>query len=414
MGSSLQDSLKTALDFMPEHRKHSKRSQRLTLDTLLDDARSQSELAPGTLDLILMAYRFTHLFDREFKLFLKKPRLEPLALKDLFQLVFGALLTRTKTPVSALVSEAVEVARAQFGPQTAGLSNAFFRGITRNLEELKVEVTEHPQILLGPALLERWGATSTVAKQSGRWLSLRPEGGLSAFDASGKFHASMPMIEFLEAKGRGEKFQAMDSGSWIFVEWLASGLKSNFTGDSLKTLLDACAAPGGKLIALSTQLPALFSADSKIKFFASDSKMSRIETLRSNLKTWGLENRVETQIRAWGEPPREASSWPETFDAILADLPCSGLGTLHSRPDIVAEDPAKRVQDVAALQSRILKDLISKLGPSAKLFASICSVDPVEIAHISKELGKNAPDFSSWSEASSVAREGITAWVFSR
>ncbi len=428
MASNLQESIKTALEFMPEHRLHRKRTWALTLDTLLDDARSQKEVSAGTLDLILMGYRYTHLFQRELGEFLKKPNLEPRELKDLFQVVFAALLTRTKTPISTLVSEAVEVARWQFGAKTAGLSNAFFRGVTRRLEALKDEVELRPQILLGPRLLQRWGENSNAAKKTGQLISLRPEGGLSAFDDKGQFFESISMLDFLAAKTRGEKIQAMDLGSWGFAKWchgkiLKQHQKSPTNSSGAWSLLDACAAPGGKLIAALT----LLNIDKNQltlpeKVIATDAKNSRLSLLRENLEQWKLNELVQVEAISWGEAASSPASSqaiegrgriPEHFDWVIADLPCSGLGTLHSRPDIISEDPGKRVDEVKPLQAAIIQELRQRLNDANSiLIISVCSVDPQEIANISAQLDGQSPEYSSWENADAKSCEGITAWVF--
>ena len=389
---SLKENLQSSLGFFPEHRRRTKRTQKLNLDILLEDFRLQQTLDPGALDFILMGYRYGHLFERELGKFLGKP-LEPAELKDLLQATFGALLTRDKTPISALVSEAVNVSREFFGARTAGISNAFLRNCTRNLEALKKEVQTSPQLLLGKSFSSRWKSEPNLLSRFGSQLAERPEPGISGFSVSGEYSN----VILKDNKVDFSNFQAMDKGSWFFVEYIRECLK----GEKVASLLDACAAPGGKLLALWSLLT------KETRLYAADSKFPRLEKLRENIARWPLENKPESALFEWGSNPQIPANWPQEFDVVLADLPCSGSGTLHTRPDIIFSDLAERVKNLQKLQEEILLSL-RKLK-FRHLFVSICSVDPEEIANVGACLDKANPDFSSF-KSHEKTLEGITGW----
>ena len=151
-----QASLKEAILYLPEHRAREKRSQELTLDQVLDQSRLVRTINPGTLDLILMAYRFMALFDRELLKF-RSEALKPHYIKDLLAVAFGALMSRTQTPESVIVSESVEVAKEVFGQHTKGLVNAFLRQVTRDKAALLAELDATPGILLSRELHQTSG-----------------------------------------------------------------------------------------------------------------------------------------------------------------------------------------------------------------------------------------------------------------
>ena len=98
------------------------------------------------------------------------------------------------------------------------------------------------------------------------------------------------------------------------------------------------------------------------------------------------------------------------MDWILADLPCTGLGTLHTRPDLVVAESWNRLPDLQKQQEQILKSLMTYTG--AKLFVSLCSVDPEEIEFVSTVLRKT-PDFHSWKlPTSTLMDEGVVGWIY--
>ncbi|MEO5668662.1 MAG: hypothetical protein ABIR96_11435, partial [Bdellovibrionota bacterium] len=121
-----------------------------------------------------------------------------------------------------------------------------------------------------------------------------------------------------------------------------------------------------------------------------------------------LPENIETRVIAWGEDeiPTDLSS--RRWDIVLADLPCSGSGTLHTRPDLLDQNPFERLDSLKSIQEKIITSL--RLLDAKDLFVSICSVDPEEIRNLSRLLGKD-PNFSSWNDGSQeLEREGLTAW----
>ncbi len=173
--------LTLALDYMPIHRSRSKRASSITLDVLLEEGRSISGISANSLDLILMGYRYTHLFLRELRNFQPK-KLNPEGLQDLWQIAFAALISRDKSSPATLVNEAVEVARKNFGERVSGITNAFLRNTLRNKEVLIAELKNRPEVLLGPQLQDRWAAIPKISQRMSLAIAARPAGGINAVD----------------------------------------------------------------------------------------------------------------------------------------------------------------------------------------------------------------------------------------
>jgi len=128
-------------------------------------------------------------------------------------------------------------------------------------------------------------------------------------------------------------------------------------------LLDLCAAPGGKTIMLSE----LASPHSSIT--AADRSRNRVSTLNINLRRAGV--KAKTLVADACEIPLP----PQSFDFILADVPCSNTGVIRRRPDVPWRFSKNRLSELAVLQHAILKSAVSLLRPGGVLLYSTCSLE---------------------------------------
>jgi 16S rRNA (cytosine967-C5)-methyltransferase len=142
---------------------------------------------------------------------------------------------------------------------------------------------------------------------------------------------------------------------------LAAGLLDLQPG---QLVLDLCAAPGGKTLAMLESCPNL------AQMLAVDISAERLQRVRDNLDRAGL----DAQLRE-GDATDPASWWDGiAFDRILLDVPCSALGVIRRHPDIKL---LRRPTDIAALQeqqARILKTAWGMLKPGGRMLYVTCSV----------------------------------------
>lgn len=133
-------------------------------------------------------------------------------------------------------------------------------------------------------------------------------------------------------------------------------------------VLDLCAAPGGK----STQIAAALAGRGLL--VSNDPEPSRAQALAGNLERMGVSNAVVTCAL----PGRLADRWPERFDAILVDAPCSGEGMFRRDPASRDEWNPASPEGCARRQSEILDQAARMLRPGGRLVYSTCTFNAVE------------------------------------
>ena len=136
-------------------------------------------------------------------------------------------------------------------------------------------------------------------------------------------------------------------------------------GDSV---LDLCAAPGGKSTALAEKL------NGTGLLVSNDISASRCKALLKNLELFGTENAVVLSE----DPKRLAERFPESFDKILLDAPCSGEGMFRKDPSVVKSYLEHGSAFYESLQRSIMESAVRMLKPGGLLLYSTCTFSPSE------------------------------------
>jgi 16S rRNA (cytosine1407-C5)-methyltransferase len=153
-------------------------------------------------------------------------------------------------------------------------------------------------------------------------------------------------------------------------------------------ILDIAASPGGKTSQLANSLLSLNSPVSDMKnqekkiineytawlVIANDIDSLRIRTLEENLKRMGCRNTATTKLDGtkWG------TLYPELFDAILVDAPCSGEGTAFKSDDALAHRRMEEIKKIAGLQKQILESAIHACKVGGHIIYSTCTLNSIE------------------------------------
>jgi 16S rRNA (cytosine967-C5)-methyltransferase len=161
----------------------------------------------------------------------------------------------------------------------------------------------------------------------------------------------------------------MDDGSRLVAELAAAAnpLAAN--------LWDACAAPGGKTLILAHRLP-------QTKLLATDLSPRRLTAMRSRMLQYPYAQNITIEPADATEP----SSALSNFDLVLADVPCSGTGTLARNPEIRLRLTPADLSRQATRQRKILKAALSRLAPGGRLLYSTCSLEPEECEQVVESI----------------------------
>ena len=147
------------------------------------------------------------------------------------------------------------------------------------------------------------------------------------------------------------RFVALQDGL-VFVQDEASQLVPAVVAAARgERVLDLCASPGGKTVAMAADMNDVGT------IIASDVRPKRLALLQDTVKT--ADARSVTIVRV---PPMGPLPFAATFDAVLVDAPCSGLGTVRRDPDIRWR---RREQDLVSLARDQLALLLARSGRGA-------------------------------------------------
>lgn len=166
-------------------------------------------------------------------------------------------------------------------------------------------------------------------------------------------------------------------GDW-WVQDLAASIPARLIGAGTGTVLDLCAAPGGKTLQL---------AAAGWQVTAVDVAENRLARLRENLERTGLSAQIVTaDLLSWS-PAAPA-------DAVLLDAPCSATGIFRRHPDVLHRVRPSLIAEMAELQAKLLNRAAAWVKPGGTLVFATCSLEPKEgESHLAPFLAAH-PEFA--------------------
>ena len=214
--------------------------------------------------------------------------------------------------------------------------------------ETAKKICEHNQSI--PATSIRVRDTSAIEELKKEKITLRP----------GAILAAARRVD----SGNAAKTQAFREGK-IVIQDEASQLVAELLGKG-KTILDCCAAPGGKTLATADNNP-------NATTLATELHPHRARLLKKLLQA----NQPSKQIQIITADARHLP-FIQLFDRILADVPCSGTGTLSRNPEIKWRLTPADLADLQSRQQAILESALKQLAPNGRLIYSTCSLEKEE------------------------------------
>ena len=305
--------------------------------------------------------------------------LQPVVL-DILRLGAYQILFLDKVPASAAVNEAVEQTKKYANARAAGLVN----GVLRSLVRAKADLPEPPDLatkyshpaalvaLLQESLGEETEAFLRADNEAPetvlQWNPLRGEEAelRRQLDEKGVEWTRHPWLEgcYL-VKGTGDlrTMEAFAKGL-VYVQDPAARLAAEAAGVRPgMRVLDCCAAPGGKSFA------AAIAMENRGQITSCDLHAHKIALIAAGAERLGI-SIIQAQAR---DATEACPEWEQSFDAVIADVPCSGLGVIRKKPDIRYKDVAQ-LAGLPRVQRAILENVSRYVKPGGTLLYSTCTV----------------------------------------
>ncbi|MNK08726.1 Ribosomal RNA small subunit methyltransferase B [compost metagenome] len=333
--------------------------------------------------------------------------------RNLLRLSFYQLHYLDRIPSHAAVNEAVNIAKKKGHQGISGMVNGVLRNVLRRKDELKLPEGLPPvkRIALEYAYPE-W--------MVGRWIKQYGEQEAEAICRANNEPPSVSvrvnrtkisrdeLMKEMQAQGLDAQASEVSEdgiivrsgGNMALTDWYRQGYLSIQDESSMLVaaavdplpgmrILDCCAAPGGKSCHIAEKL------DGEGEIIANDvhpHKAKLIEDQAARLE-------LNTVRATTGDALQLSSQYPpESFDRILLDAPCSGLGVIRRKPDLKWAKQPEDIDEISELQVKLLDEVAGLLKPGGILVYSTCTVEKRENELVVKAFLDKHSEFSEASD----------------
>ncbi|MCL6570810.1 MAG: 16S rRNA (cytosine(967)-C(5))-methyltransferase RsmB [Bacillus sp. (in: Bacteria)] len=405
MTSTKRNVRETAMDLLVTIEKNQSYSN-LLLNTTIEkndlsviDVGLLTELTYGTLQRRMA-------LDYFLKPFIKDNKKLATWIHHLLRLTLYQMVYLDRIPDRAAIYEAVEIAKKRGHKGIAGLVNGVLRTIQReglpSLDEVsdpKVRLsleTSHPEWLVArwvnqfgfDKTKEMCEINITAPPQTARvnLTKISRDECIAILEEDGFQIEKSPIIPEAIRSLKGNlastiafkygMFTIQDESSMLAA--YALGVAEN------EVILDACAAPGGKSTHIAEKM------ENTGQVVAIDLHEHKKKLINDNARRLGLKNikTIAMDSRLVQEKYEE-----ESFDRILLDAPCSGLGVMRRKPDMKYTKTEKDIERLSGIQQTLLSSVSPLLKKGGILVYSTCTVDKEENEQTIKTFLKNNPEF---------------------
>ncbi len=333
-------------------------------------------------------------------------RLEPGALR-LLRLGAYQLLELDRIPPHAAVHATVELAHQVGLARVAGLVNGTLRTLQREKDSIDWPTSEDLRAYLQHVcslpgwlvkeLLRQFPNTETralaealtsAAPQTLRTNTLKTdrEALLTALAEAGHVaRACHYAPEGIIVEKRAPQPFPGDREGWYQVQDEASMLVAHLLdAQAGEKILDACAAPGGKTTHIAAR------TENRAEILALEKYPQRVELINQGAKRIGCQG---IEARCWDLVEKPDFLNEKSFDRILVDAPCSGLGVLRRNPESRWSRQPADIKELAELQRTILNQVVPLLRSGGHLLYSVCTFTTAETDAVVKDFLASHPDF---------------------
>ncbi|MBB3110467.1 16S rRNA (cytosine967-C5)-methyltransferase [Paenibacillus phyllosphaerae] len=391
----------------------------LQLNRALQDAQLSRPDAALTTELVYGTIQRQRTLDDVLARLVTKgfDKLAPWVLQ-LLRLSAYQLLYLDRIPAHAAVNEGVQIAKKRGHAGISGMVNGVLRNLERRLDELRqlpgsqarkaserIGIAESYPDWIVDRWIKRYGEQTAEAMcEAGNepphsslrvnTLRISRQEALDKLKEAGYYAMPSELAPKGIVVGGGGNLAQTEgyaSGLWTLQDessMLVAEVCAPKPGDRV---LDCCAAPGGK----TTHLAELMQNQGTV--IANDVHAHKRQLIEDQASRLGL-----SAVDPVTGDASELSSRFETasFDVVLLDAPCSGLGVIRRKPEIKWTKLPGDIAEIAAIQKRLLKEAASLVKPGGTLVYSTCTIAPEEneeqvaqflAAHSAYELDSNWP-----------------------
>ena len=383
----------------------------LLLREVINNQELSKEEANLLTELVYGVLQRRMLLDYQLEPFLKKQKKLAHWVRQLLRLSLYQMEFLDRIPDHAIINEAANIARVKGHRGIVGLVN----GVLRNIQRKGVRETTHVQPLNKRLSIQyslpQWLIDEFI-KQHGekeaeafaKSFSERPKLSLrvnlrkisreaaidelkeEGFDVTESTISPYGIIVEkgvpIESRLFKEGYLAVQDESSMLVAPALNVKPSHY-------VLDACAAPGGKTMHIATSF---LDKEKGGKIVALDIHEHKINLIKDNAKRLKVKEVVEAKHLDARQVLNEFK--PETFDRILIDAPCSGLGLMRRRPEIRYNKTKQDILSLQKLQLEILNEASKTLKLGGELIYSTCTITQEENQEVVRQFLEKNKEFS--------------------
>lgn len=329
-----------------------------------------------------------------------KSKVKILLIMSIYQII-----NMDKTPSFAVVNEAVEIAKKEFGSHTSKFVNALLRNVSntfkkdilkyKNKKEQFCIENSCPQELFdilenqyGKEAIEIIKSFNQISKNSIRYnpLKISKKELLNYFNdlllIKAKESAICEDCLIIDKLNINDKY--FQEGKYI-VQDEASALVAcslNENKENNYNILDVCAAPGGKSLHIASKY---FNSN----LISCDKYIHKLNLIDDNVKRLNLKN-IKTQEQ---DATVLNENFINNFDIVVCDVPCSGIGVIKNKPEIKYKITDSYINNIANLQYKILENSVNYVKEKGILIYSTCTIDKRENEENIKKFLKQHSNF---------------------
>ncbi|MEW4370491.1 16S rRNA (cytosine(967)-C(5))-methyltransferase RsmB [Paenibacillus kandeliae] len=330
--------------------------------------------------------------------------------RSLMRLSFYQLYYLDRIPAHAAVNEAVNIAKRRGHEGVSGMVNGVLRNILRQLDELQIPdglsavkrislQYSHPEWLV-KRWIKQYGEETTeqicISNNEPPAVSVRVNTNMVSREK---------MLDILNEQGYYAQPSAIapdgivlgGSGNMALTDWYRSGQISIQDESSMLVaeavqpqpgmdVLDCCAAPGGKTAHLAEKM------QNRGRIIANDIHEHKRKLIDDQAERLHI-SVIETTV---GDALTLADRYPAgSFDRILLDAPCSGLGVIRRKPDLKWNKTAADIGAITELQQQLLETVAPLLKPDGILVYSTCTIERSENEDMVRRFLEAHDDFEA-------------------